>query len=104
MKVLDRNKLAQMVHEKWNEVYGDGRYGEDKLVILKNLKKLGKNPDPNDVDKIIGNETWTRTLCSECGRFKGKTIIVGHEPDYDSETAYLCKSCVQKAYNLINKE
>lgn len=104
MKILDRKKLASTACERWARVYDSGRYGEDKLLILENLKKLGKNPTPDDVDNIIGNKTWTNLLCSECGEYKEKIIIVGQEPNYESSTAYLCNDCVRKAYNLINKE
>lgn len=40
-------------------------------------------------------------LCSECHKYCEILVHVGEELDYESETAYLCKECLEKAFNLI---
>jgi hypothetical protein len=50
------------------------------------------------VNDIIGNESWTRLTCGECRQGVEAIVNMGGG-DYDC--FYLCKSCVQKAYELI---
>ena len=51
---------------------------------------------------IVGNNTRTRVPhCSECCKPKSFVVRVGEEPWYESETAYLCKDCIQNAMKLI---
>jgi hypothetical protein len=97
MKIITRQKCADEVVEKWERVYGKAQYGADKLVILRLLKQLPKPVDPDEVDRIIGNTSWTYTHhCSQCGQQSEVVIEVGQEPDYESATAWLCVPCVRK--------
>lgn len=103
MIIVSRTTRAKVIAKKWyNQYNGDSRlgwkYGEDKRVIYENLLALGDNPHPDDVDRIIGNSSWTDCRCSECRKYVECTIMVGEEPDYESETAYLCFPCLEKAY------
>jgi len=50
-----------------------------------------------EVNDTIGNASWTRLSCDECGKETDATLQVGEEPDYESQTACLCRSCVEKA-------
>lgn len=57
---------------------------------------LGPTPEPDDVDRIIGNKSWTDNRCDEC-QTQADTVQVGQRPDYESRTADLCESCVRRA-------
>ncbi|MBT4644095.1 MAG: hypothetical protein HOC09_35285 [Deltaproteobacteria bacterium] len=98
MKVITRKIQAAGAHRRWMRQYPDDKDNKGAL-----LKKLGDNPDPNAVDGIIGNKSWTSVgTCSECGKIKQpKLIMVGEPADYESYTAYLCENCVEKACNLL---
>jgi len=63
------------------------------------LLALGSSPDPDDVDRVIGNGSWTRVPeCDECGAGDQPFVIqVGQPPDYESRTAKLCGSCCRQA-------
>jgi len=61
------------------------------------LLALGPHPEPDDVDRVIGNASWTRLHCDGCGESVDAVITVGQEPDYESATASLCPKCMAEA-------
>ncbi|MCP4475433.1 MAG: hypothetical protein GY821_12875 [Gammaproteobacteria bacterium] len=64
--------------------------------VLEKLRALGDNPDPDDVDKVLGSSSWTRVgLCDECGKEVKELVQIGQEQDCD-----ICKPCLLVAYNL----
>ena len=97
MEKITRQSLANGVSERWKE-----QYPKDKDGIQKKLDSLGKVKNPDAVDKIIGNTSWTDVpLCTECGESgKDFVIMVGQEPDYESNTTWLCKDCIEKIQRL----
>ena len=100
MKVITREGLAVLAADNWKQTYfrkGEWQYGSDKEVIYYNLVKLGYNPNYEDVDKTIGNTSWTSIYCNECNESVLKAIQLGEEPDYESSTACICKPCLLKA-------
>lgn len=70
-----------------------------KLVQLKNLDT--EIATVEDITLIIGNNSWTKLTCDECGEHVQAVVMVGQEPDYESATVCLCKSCASKVINLF---
>jgi len=95
MKLITRQILANEVVQRWKE-----QYPNDKDDIRKKLEALGDIKNPDDIDHIIGNGSWTRVpCCSECGKDNLELVImVGEEPDYDADTAWLCADCIRALY------
>lgn len=74
----------------------------NKKQIARKLDALdGETATPADVDSIIGNSSWTRLTCDECGKEVDAVLTVGQEPDYESHTASLCRNCVKLASETI---
>ena len=92
MELITRRERAKNAYTSWIKQYGKG-----KSDIAKMLVNLGNSPKPDDVDKIIGNSSWTEVSCSECKKPQDSVVIIGEEPDYESYTAYICRSCLIKA-------
>lgn len=100
MRLITRQYLANIAAKHWMKLYGDGKYGLDKVDIGNALIELCPNPLPDDVDSIIGNASWTRTKCDECGVINTDVVEIGEELGYDSSTAQICKGCLNKALEL----
>jgi len=83
--------LANDAAESWKD-----HYGTRKSDIYAGIIKLGKNPNPDDVDKAIGNKSWTITVCNECGTKNVDVVEVGEELYDDCAPTHLCRDCVQK--------
>lgn len=108
MKIITHRLLIQNVARRWRETYfsnGEWKYDSGKSDIYKKLATLLKDKaTAKEVNDIIGNESWTRITCNECRKDTDWVMRLGEEPDYESETACLCKSCIQKAASLMEKQ
>lgn len=97
MKLITTKGEASKAANHWKRVYfrkGVWEYGTDKEDIYHKLAALGHSPTPEDVDDVIGNNSWTAVFCHECGKSVDEVVQVGQEPDYDSCTANICKPCL----------
>lgn len=96
MKVETKEILAAEAADAWEK-----QYPSDKKTVQA-LRELGPTPSPDDVDRVIGVPSWTRTHCNECGSTEMPTIQLGQEPDYDSKIAWICVDCIKRAVAAFN--
>lgn len=80
------------------------RWKDDALMarnarIYEQLVALGPSPDIADVDRIIGNQSWTHLTCSGCNEYIAKGVEFG---DSWSAPVVLCPTCVQAAAKFLN--
>ena len=103
MIILTRKILASQAYSRWIEQYKDyyDLY-ENKREIAEALSRLGKNPDPDEVDEIIGNGSWTCLECEECENNVEKVAVVTGK-QYETPSVYICKDCIEKAMELMNE-
>ena len=106
MTLLTRQSCASGAAERWRKQYADRTApfpdGREPATITVALEALGPTPNPSDVDRIIGNASWTATpSCTECDAKGGPVVRVGEESDYDSSTVYLCRECARKVLGLF---
>ena len=103
-RIKSRDFLAAHAADRWRAQYeGKCAYlfsGEPWGVKHRALVALGPKPDPDDVDRIIGNKSWTRNTCDECNA-DADTVQVGQAPDYESRTADLCEACLRRALSAF---
>ena len=101
--LLTKQHLVNVVDGRWKkQYYRDGSwsyYGEDKIEKYEELVNLGSNKTPEDVDKIIGNSSWTRLICNHCNKDVDAVVIFGTSED----SLYICEDCVNIAVEQFNK-
>jgi hypothetical protein len=98
MRLITRKSKASDAAIAWAKQYPpEHDHFRDKQDKAKRLIELGSNPNPDDVDSIIGNGSWTRTKCHQCNAENIDVVELGQEPDYESHTANICKPCIEKA-------
>lgn len=103
MRIITRQETANNVTARWKKQYKNPMYASsDKSDILTKLQALEDTPDPDQIDVIIGNKSWTRVTCHECDTEISPVIELGQEPNYDSYTACICLSCLTKAIKILN--
>jgi len=95
MFVLTRDSKAASAANAWKRQYRGDK--GDRELIASRIRALGDIPNPDDVDAIIGNGSWTRCTCTECGRDVNAVIHFGDEPNYVSDTVYICLGCIKLA-------
>ena len=101
----ERQKLANNVAKRWRDVYYnrndkwykfDAKKDKTAEQVWFGLLSLGKNPDPDRVDLIIGNSSWTndhQKICNSCNN----SIENGIELNKNYN---LCIVCIEEAYKL----
>lgn len=107
MKLVTSTLLAADAVARWKANYRDPDYGpiggKTAGQITRELEALGPTPKVKDVNRIIGNDSWTTPpRCDDCGKSPTKVVRLGQEPDIGSNTAHICRSCLQKALDLIS--
>ncbi len=53
--------------------------------------------------KILKNTKPNTALCDECYKNKQSVIQLGERVEYGSNTARICKECLEKAYVMFIK-
>jgi hypothetical protein len=103
MKLHTRRSRAATVvtdwYNQWN-IYANTESSRHRMY--EDLSALGPDPDPDVVDAIIGNSTWTRCHCDECDEDFEMVIELGEERYYESATACICQECLLAALALFH--
>ncbi len=104
MRLTDPDNEARTVAERWKNQYYNSSIGEWRNIwkdsssrIYQELVNLGDNPDPEDVEELIGNDSWTKTCCDECRVEHIPVAILSG----DEEDIRICHTCAGKiSYEL----
>lgn len=101
--LLTKQHLVNTVDERWKKLYYKNSswdyFGDGKLGIYEKLVSLGENKNQEDVDKIIGNPSWTKLICNHCDNDVNAVFIFN--TGYDS--CYVCEDCVKVATQQFNE-
>ena len=101
--LLTKQHLVNTVDERWENQYcrddSWSYYGDDKVEKYEDLVNLGKIKNTEDVDKIIGNSSWTRLICNHCNKDVDAVCIIGA----DEISFYVCEDCVKVATKQFNE-
>lgn len=101
-RLVTTKTQAKTAASRWTTAYV-GTTNASHAAITRKLGALGPDPEPEEIDRIIGNDSWTDPgTCNGCGsRDRQPRVIVGDEPDYESCTATLCEKCAYVAVALF---
>lgn len=105
MQLITERDLIRGVAKAWDEQYGtptDPKYSE--TLVSQRLHELDtEKATAQDVAAIIGNDSWTTLRCHECGKDTTTILRLGEPPDYESNTADICPTCIRQAYQALSK-
>lgn len=93
MTVLTKRQVIESVAKRWREQYNEDYRARSKDILI-NLEKLNlKTCSAKDIDKIIGNDSWTTLTCDLCEK---KVSAVFCFERYDSHIG-ACKNCLRES-------
>lgn len=104
MELITERSRIKTVAERWDAVYapefrliasGSSKTISEKLHAL-NLSKVSAKT----VNKIIGNDSWTRLVCDECRKPVTRVAVLYHPGD-DNAAFLICESCATKVKTLF---
>lgn len=109
MRIVTRQELADSAASEWKEqfcskgvwhpIYPD-RDGERREAIYNKLVALGEHPDPDAVDAVIGNGSFTHRSCVGCNEWHDRFVVMQEYPT-SRFTIALCLSCAEKAVEML---
>jgi hypothetical protein len=101
--VTKRDKITNIAQAWKRQYYGGGKWGDSMRGstrdVWEQLKALSDATEPS-IAAIIGNDSWTRNECTECGQDVDVLVQMGEEPDWESSTINACPQCLRKALEL----
>lgn len=100
MRVVDSHEKAACAADDWFDRYANmGKWGQwaNSEEIYKKLRALGENPEPQKVNEIIGNTSWTTESCDVCGRRATRWLAI----KTDSGVTNVCERCFEVAYQQM---
>ena len=98
MRPFNQRLKIRTIAKRWNDNYKNlYERMPDKLEILKALEKLDTEKcTAEDIEKIIGNKTWTHFLCMTCEEYQHRGVLINDD--------YICFNCIKDALDLFNKD
>lgn len=102
MDVAERWKQQYCIHDSWSSVWPEKGPKIPANIVYDDLVSLHMygSTDLDNVDKIIGNNSWTHNTCNVCGTQSRADMIVfdinGGEYEHN-----VCSTCLQKSLNLL---
>lgn len=109
MRVMTRKKEAKSAARRWRAQYKKywdtpHELNESTKEKYERLVELGTDPNPDEVDRIIGNDSWTCVRCRECDKRVEKAVMVGKRLDDEYPMVCVCMGCLKAAVALMKEE
>ncbi len=103
MYLLTKRQLIKDILSKWSSSYPVNREITPCKGIIKSTDSIYSQlealdldtVEPEVIDNIIGNNSWTTITCKECGENQNTAIVLDD---------YICKDCLEKALSLFGKD
>jgi hypothetical protein len=94
------------VAHRWRAQYARHIEGEDRpsafgkrpSEVAAELDALGPDPKIEDVERVIGNQSWTRPFCAVCSDYILRAAVLGND-----ERMTVCAACLRDALDAITQ-
>ncbi|MEW6006133.1 MAG: hypothetical protein AB1695_12545 [Stygiobacter sp.] len=103
MKVITERDIIKNIRKMWRKQYSanDISLTPQLKKIYEKLKKLDLNKaTAKEINKIIGNESWTNVVCNECYNYVNLAVEFGD----DSESFIVCTDCLAEVWKEIENK
>jgi hypothetical protein len=100
IKVVTISRRISDIADRWRAQYGGINYRTniDHQSIQVKLDQLPADAPLDDVDAIIGNNSWTHTTCDSCSARVRRAISFG---EYD-QRATVCEPCIRASLDVLS--
>lgn len=106
--LITRHTIAKQAADDFRRVRtrttvsGDPYLTDADARALAALEVLGPDPDPDEVNRIVGSEWVQLYPCNGCEQRVDVLVGVGADGE-DGGSAYLCAACIHEAAALLPK-
>lgn len=99
---ITRSSICRHVADRWHKQYRQlYEQSPGKLDILDRLRALNGTGTPEQINSIIGNNSWTKNYCHECGKDSEILIHLGDAPREDTTWIHVCPDCLKAALAMV---
>ncbi len=100
--VIHRRDIIRSVPDRWDAQYPKAWAHADMVAKGKHLRVLDlEKATSADIERVIGNDSWTVMRCHECQQDRSPLVRIGEEPDCDANWVDVCPECLQKAVQAL---
>lgn len=105
MKVLTKRDLINSVVVAFENQFGASPTNPRWKKTRDRLRKLKlSKASEKDVEKIIGNRSWTEMRCANCHQDCDEAMQLGNELDREHGPVYICTQCLEHAHSELRIE
>lgn len=103
MRLITIRDQIRAVPTRWRRQYQYYPPESDKAEIGRKLDALDlETVSVAEIDRIIGNDSWTELKCDECEKKVDVLVRLGNdEPDYDAHLFDICAGCLRTALSKV---
>lgn len=104
-RIIRRDDIVARVPDRWARQYAPrGKWSPDKDQITDALASLkGTSFTAEQVDSIIGNNSWTKNCCDGCDKDLPLLVRIGDDSDYETRYLDLCLVCARETFEAIGR-
>lgn len=106
MKIVTRRDLATVAASRFLDLYyiPDRGWlrGEHDADIHARLTMSSGRADPAEIDAIIGNKSWTKLYCGECGQSDCERVVEIGKRETDDNIVMVCPTCINKLKEITS--
>lgn len=96
--LVTRRTRAKETARRWRNM--PASYHPNRRIVAA-MSKLGEDPDPADVDRILGHRRQTMVRCDGCGDEADQGVdLTSHSDDEYGPCTY-CRECLLDALALL---
>lgn len=77
---------------------------KEKIKIGEQIDLMPNPKSKEEIDKLIGNSSWTTIRCYVCEESVNKLVGIYSKSfeEFDNNCIHICKKCINKAKKLID--
>ena len=96
MKLVTKRILIEGVVAAWEQQFGRDPERPKCKAILTALRSLDlARATEMQITRIIGNRSWTRIECIECGQECVEAFVFGKAAEDADSPVYVCRACLE---------
>jgi hypothetical protein len=104
IKIIERDDIIAGAVDAWTKQYSQAGVRERQQKKTEELQKLPANKRTREnIDRIIGNNSWTCLNCDLCGSDVERVVRIGENPDYDARWQDVCQDCLQECQDTLSQ-
>lgn len=97
IEIKRKAEVIKSVPDRWKAQY-DGTKWERHRKITDELQALKATEfTATDVERIIGNASWTTLKCDECHYDEDVLCSIGTDSEWGGPAGYYCGRCLREA-------